>query len=92
MAIHKSVASFVNKAHRVKASAATCYIKKEGSYLPQKTAQFQPSFRISYKDKREYFEAERLRDQPEAITEYLRSLLLTPEKASEKGTAKSPEH
>lgn len=33
-AIHESVASFVDKEHRKKATAATCYLKKEGSFLP----------------------------------------------------------
>lgn len=33
-AIHKSVAQFVDPAFRKKATAATCYTKKEGSFLP----------------------------------------------------------
>lgn len=43
-AMHKSIATFVNKAYRKKATAATCYTKKEGIFLPytlrsHKTAQ-----------------------------------------------------
>lgn len=34
-AIHKSVAVYVDKAHRVPATPATCYTKKEGDFLPQ---------------------------------------------------------
>ena len=34
MAIHKSVASFVDPAHREKAKAQNCYVKKEGIFLP----------------------------------------------------------
>lgn len=34
MAVHKSVAEFVDSAYRKKATAATCYIKKEGTFLP----------------------------------------------------------
>lgn len=33
-AIHKSVAEFVDSAFRKKATAATCYTKKDGTYLP----------------------------------------------------------
>lgn len=33
-AIHKSVAVFVDSSHRKKATARTCYIKAEGSFLP----------------------------------------------------------
>lgn len=33
-AMHKSVASFVEKEYRKKATAATCYTKKEGVFLP----------------------------------------------------------
>lgn len=34
MAIHKSVASFVEKEYRQKATASTCYTKKNGLFLP----------------------------------------------------------
>ena len=33
-AMHKSVASFVEKEYRKKATAATCYTKKTGTFLP----------------------------------------------------------
>ena len=34
MAVHKSVGSFVDSAHRKQATASTCYVKKEGTFLP----------------------------------------------------------
>lgn len=34
MAVHKSVGIYVDPAHRRKATAATCYIKKSGLFLP----------------------------------------------------------
>ena len=34
MAVHKSVGSFVDKDHRAPATAANCYVKKEGTFLP----------------------------------------------------------
>lgn len=33
-AIHKSVAEFVEPSHRQKATAATCYLRKQGQFLP----------------------------------------------------------
>lgn len=34
MAVHKSVAEFVDSTYRKKATAATCYVTKEGTFLP----------------------------------------------------------
>lgn len=62
MAVHKSVAAFVEKDFRQKATAATCYTKTEGQYLPslmpysrrKKTEEAPgelPHFFIEYKDK-----------------------------------------
>lgn len=61
-AIHKSVAEFVDPAFRKKATAATCYVKKEGTYLPSLIPQKRnkkeenqkdnsPLFFFEYKDK-----------------------------------------
>lgn len=33
-AIHRSVAEFVDKAHRKAATAATCYVRKTGDFIP----------------------------------------------------------
>ncbi len=55
-AIHKSVASFVDKDHRVQATAATCYTRKLSSYLPQWDILFEPFFKRDYKDKETFFE------------------------------------
>lgn len=56
-AIHKSVASFVDSSHRKKATAATCFSRREGYFLPQlcckqntKTSSSRlPVFRKEYK-------------------------------------------
>lgn len=50
-AIHKSVASFVDKDYRVQATARTCYTKKEGAFLPQWDLIFTPVFKRDYEDK-----------------------------------------
>lgn len=56
LAIHKSVATFVDKEYREKAKASNCYNRKSGLFLPQYNAIMQPSFKKDYKDKLEYFE------------------------------------
>lgn len=56
MAIHKSVASFVDKEYRENAKASNCYTRKSGKFLPQYNSVMQPEFRKEYKDKISYFE------------------------------------
>jgi uncharacterized protein YprB with RNaseH-like and TPR domain len=56
MAIHKSVATFVDKEYRQKAKACNCYTRKAGRFLPQFYAFHTPAFRANYKDKVSYFE------------------------------------
>lgn len=56
VAMHKSVASFVDKEYRQKAKAATCYTRKNGLFLPQYDTFMSPVFRKEYKDKLSYFE------------------------------------
>ncbi len=55
-ALHKSVAEFVDKLHRVKATPATCYTRKESRFLKQWAMLFEPVFRTSYEDNTLYFE------------------------------------
>lgn len=56
MAIHKSVASFVEREHRIPATAANCYTRKASSYLPQWDYVFEPFYRREYKDPELFFE------------------------------------
>ena len=56
MAIHKSVASFVDKEFREKAKASNCYTRKMGRFLPQYETFINPFFKKEYKDKISYFE------------------------------------
>lgn len=55
-AIHKSVASYVDKEHRTKATASNCYIRKQALFLPQYESLYEPAFRRERKDKKCYFE------------------------------------
>lgn len=56
VAIHKSVASFVDKDHRTQATAATCYTRKFSSYLPEWDEIVTPFFKRDYKSKDFFFE------------------------------------
>lgn len=56
MAIHHSVASFVDKQYRERAKASNCYNRKNGIYLPQYDTIMSPVFKKEYKDKCQYFE------------------------------------
>lgn len=56
MAVHKSVASFVEKGYRENARASNCYNRKSGDFLPQYDVVMHPEFRDGYKDKISYFE------------------------------------
>ncbi len=56
MAVHKSVAAFVDAAHKKKAAAATCYTRKCGEFLPQEKGLFTPEFYPDNKSGVSYFE------------------------------------
>ncbi|WP_044957124.1 ribonuclease H-like domain-containing protein [Butyrivibrio sp. LC3010] len=55
-ALHKSVAQFAPKSHRVQATASTCYTRKPGQYLVEWDAIFSPVFKKDYADKSLFFE------------------------------------
>ena len=56
LAIHKSVASYVDRQYRENARAYNCYNSKTSSFLPQCSSVMQPEFRKEYNDKISYFE------------------------------------
>lgn len=56
MAIHKSVAAFVDKNYRERAKACNCYSRKTGVFLPQYDTIMSPVFQKEHKDKCAYFE------------------------------------
>jgi len=56
MAVHKSVATFVDKQYRERAKACNCYTRKTGVFLLQLTTIMSPTFKLEYKDKVSYFE------------------------------------
>lgn len=56
IALHKSVAGFVDKAHRIQASASNCYTRKYGLFLPQWDILIEPFFKRDYKGSELFFE------------------------------------
>jgi hypothetical protein len=56
IAMHKSVAGFVDKEYRKQANARNCYTRKVSAYLPQWCIEVQPFFKAEYDDKVTYFE------------------------------------
>ena len=71
LALHKSVASFVDKDHREHASARNCYTRKSSTYLQEWDLTFTPFFKKSYDDPELYFElTDELKQDREAFAKY----------------------
>ena len=75
-AIHKSVAEFVDRKFRKKATAKTCYQRVSGLFLPEPEPVFSPVLFREYKDKLSYTQFSPELFDDEALTEaYLRSVI-----------------
>lgn len=76
VALHKSVASFVDKEHRTQATAATCYTRKYATYLPQWDIFMEPFFKRDYKSKELFFElTEEMKTDRDFFSRYAQYLL-----------------
>ncbi len=76
VALHKSVAGFVDKAYRLQASAANCYTRKVSSYLPQWDFVFSPFFKRDYKSRELFFElTDELKKNRQAFSVYASHVL-----------------
>lgn len=76
VAMHKSVASFVDKEHRVPATAATCYTRKYSSYLPMWDYVLEPFFKREYKSSLLFIElTEDFKTNREAFSKYASHIL-----------------
>ena len=74
-AVHKSVGEYVDRSARKKATARTCYTKKEGLFLPQFGSFKEPSFREDYKSPLTYvLYDDSLFSQPQAADTYFGQL------------------
>lgn len=49
-AVHKSVGEFVDKSARVRATAKTCYTRRNGLFIPQFEPLWEPALKRQYKD------------------------------------------
>ncbi len=54
--VHKSIAEYVDKAYRVKAKPANCYIRKQGIFAPQYEPVITPCFRLEHQAKLSFLE------------------------------------
>ena len=76
IALHKSVAGFVDKSHRIPATAANCYTRKYSSYLPQWELIFEPFFKRDYKSKELFFElTDEMKKDRDSFTAYASHVL-----------------
>lgn len=76
-AMHKSVAQFVEKEFRRKATKETCYQKKTGCFLPQPEEIITPAFRLHAKDRFSYFEDTKdALAKPTVLKNWVKSLLV----------------
>ncbi len=75
-AVHKSVGEYVDKSARVKATAQTCYTKKEGCFLPQFEPVWEPVMKHDPKDKLSYVALDDVCPNDESCLEvYVKQLL-----------------
>ncbi len=76
VALHKSVAGFVDRAHRIPASAANCYTRKTACYLPQWDIVFEPFFKREYKSRELFFElTDEMKRDRQAFSKYASHVL-----------------
>lgn len=54
MAIHKSVAAYVESSNKIKASKDTCYIKQTGNFIPCTDSKCKETFRMELKSKESF--------------------------------------
>ena len=75
-AVHRSVGEFVDKKSRRKATAATCYQRRQGLFLPEPEPVFCPVFLKEYRGKMKYalFSEELLSDHGR-LKEYVSAVL-----------------
>lgn len=72
IAVHKSVASYVDKEFRIKAKSSNCYIRKTGHFLPQEQIIVSPCFKENYNDKKTYFElTDEILNDPTIMKKYV---------------------
>lgn len=75
-AVHKSVGEYVDKDARKKATAQTCYTRKQGRFLPQYQSLWEPALKKACRDKLTYVEyREDLFEDTHQFHAYVKQLL-----------------
>ncbi len=75
-AIHKRIAAYVDKSHRVKASRDNCYVKRESTFMPQASPIFLPAYGYDSCSSMAYFEyTDELMNDMEFHKTYIRNIL-----------------
>ncbi len=76
VALHRSVAAYVDKEYRIPASASNCYTRKYSCYLPQWTHFRSPFFKRDYQSDEIFFElTEELKHDRQAFHDYAKYIL-----------------
>ena len=76
MVVHKSLAAFVDKENKVKASASNCYTRQRGSFIKLPESGFLPVFKADYSDKTIYtLVNDKVLDSKESLSAIFRSVL-----------------
>lgn len=76
LALHKSVATFVDKAFREQATARNCYTRKVSCYLPEWDLTFTPFFKRDYDSPELFFElTDELKKDRNAFAKYASMVL-----------------
>ena len=78
MAIHKSVATYVEPQHRERARKSTCYIKKEGPFIPCPDADYTEAFHFTEADSVCYQTLESIADSDVDFQKnYIKNMLIS---------------
>lgn len=77
MAIHKSVASFVENSNKQKATKSTCYTKKTDAFIPCHNTDHVDAFQYHITDKQIYQSLDTLIDHDEYVITYILQCLKT---------------
>lgn len=79
-AVHRCVACYVDKSHRQKATAATCYTHTDGIFLPTDSREITPYFQTDYHSKEFYilYDPEKWQKDPDILNRYLISCIKEP--------------
>lgn len=75
LVVHKSIAEFVDKDHKKKATRQNCFIKQDGRFLPQPELLVTPEFTEKPGDKLTYFLYEGWKPDQEFAVNYLQEVL-----------------